>query len=299
VPLRDAGGEICGVVGTYIDITERKRAEAEQHAMETQLHAKQKLALIGTMARGMAHEINNPIMGAMNYAQLIQDMAGDNTTLAEFAGEIMAETRRVSLMTHSLLRFTENRETESRTSGRLAQVVDAVLAPSAEVAGQRGIDLSCTISSHLPPIVCRPRQIGEAVSALLMNAVEAWGEGVHGDGRKISVSAEEPITDGGIQSAKDATSPVPERILRLTVDDNGPGMSEETLNRAFDPFFSTKDRTRHSGLGLWICRSIVEQHGGEIVLSSAAGNGTCVRMDLPIESVRNAHNGGRKVEKEA
>ena len=71
--------------------------------------------------------------------------------------------------------------------------------------------------------------------------------------------------------------------LRLTVEDNGPGIPPERQERIFDPFFTTKDRTRHAGLGLWICRSMVQDHGGKLWVESAVGQGTRVHLDLPVE----------------
>jgi PAS domain S-box-containing protein len=313
------------MLGIFRDITERKR-------MEGALREQQNLASMGTLARGMAHEINNPIMGVMNYAELIRDRAAGNAPLVEFADEILAEGRRVARMTQSLLGFTEQKADPVFAPATLADLMADVLPPAAAAARAKGIALSCGIPADLPPVSCRRSQIEQVVTALLTNAMEAWAGGPRDGGeRKIALNAEvgrrnaEGRWERGIQKAEGGTAnaegreeevpstppssefQVPSsefrvrssgsRRLRLTVEDNGPGIPEAIRERVFDPFFTTKDRTRHSGLGLWISRSIVQEHGGELSLESEDGKGTRVHVDLPVEV--DAEHGTRNTEAES
>jgi PAS domain S-box-containing protein len=107
-PLLDALGEYQGAVYVLVDITERMRLESESQMMEAQLRQQQKLESIGTLAGGVAHEINNPINGIMNYTQLIQDRLPAGSPLTEFTGEILHETNRVAAIVHNLLTFARD-----------------------------------------------------------------------------------------------------------------------------------------------------------------------------------------------
>jgi signal transduction histidine kinase len=209
----------------------------------------------------------------MNYAQLIKDRAGGNAALAGFADEIAAESTRVATMTHGLLTFTERQDARPFAPAIPAEMVASVLTLVGETARERGICLSSDIPAHLSPVKCRQGQIGQVLSALLANAMEALEEGGPGqDGKMIVVRAREVTWDGG--QGVETASPRPTTLdarpcrLRLTVEDNGPGIPATLRERVFDPFFTTKDRTQHSGLGLWISRSVIHEHGGELSLES-------------------------------
>ena len=297
-PVCDEGGVMTHQIAIKRDITERRRMEA-QHRQE------QNLISIGALARGMAHEINNPIMGIANYAQLIKDRAVGNAALAEFADEILAESKRVARMTHSLLDFTQQGGTQEMAPVALTDIVTSVLAPFEEAARQRSIALSCDIPADLPAVVCCKNRIGQVVTALVANAMDAWGEGpldaaspatmqgkrLGGEDKKITISAREMslvIGHSLLGNGSNAQSPMTNdadrriRAVRLTVADNGPGIAAEIRERVFEPFFTTKDRTRHSGLGLWISRSIVQDHGGQLSVESPstalrAGPSTALR----------------------
>jgi PAS domain S-box-containing protein len=293
------------VLDSFVDISERV-------AMESALRQQHTLTSIGTLARGMAHEVNNPIMGIMNFAQLIKDRAVDNASLAGFADEILAESQRVATMTHGLLSFTHQQEVQPVAPATAADLVGSVLPQSAKAAQERGIELTCDLPADLPAVSCRRSQIGQVLAALLTNAMEAWGEDRALDaGRPMLALAPAPPEAmqgkrlaGGkkiIVSARDVVNSEPSSVitdhsiscrrLRLTVEDNGPGILAEIRERVFEPFFTTKDRTRHSGLGLWIGRSIIQELGGELNLESPStargpgeeGQWTRFHIDLPVE----------------
>ncbi len=285
-PIMNSEGQVTAAIEMVDDITERTE-------MAAQLHQQQKLASVGTLARGMAHEINNPIMGIMNYAQLVKDAARGQPPLAEFAEEIIAEGHRIARMTHSLLSFTQQQDAPPLAPAAMRDVAASVLPLVAKTARDGGIDLSSDIPAGLPPIACRRAQIGYVMMALLRNALEAQGAHAAGDAatRPRADGAPSDHTDAGPTgggasrairlSARRFDGPGQSRV-RLTVDDNGAGIPAGIRSRVFDPFFTTKDRTRHSGLGLWISRSIVQEHGGELSIESEAGLWTRVHVDLPI-----------------
>ncbi len=305
-PILDERGGLLGYRGTDADISERKRLEA-------QLRQQQNLISTGTLARGMAHEINNPLNGIMNYADLIKERVTENATLVEYADEIITGGQRVARITHSLLGFTEHQSDQAFVNAAPADMVAAVLPQAAVSAQAQGIALSCDIPADLPPVSCRRSQIEQVVTALLANAMEAWeqktldaaspgampGKRLGGGDKKIVIRAF-VVADCSLQIGgdEDGSCGSQSKIgnlkskIRLTVADNGPGIPAAIRERVFDPFFSTKDRTRHSGLGLWISRSIIHEHGGEINLESPttalrageAGQWTRVHIDLPAVS---------------
>jgi PAS domain S-box-containing protein len=276
-PVRDRTGVITHQIAIKKDVTERNQ-------MEAQLRQQQKLASIGTLARGMAHEVNNPLAGIMNYAQLIKDQGAANAPLATFADEIIAECRRVATITHGLLNFTDQQVAAPSAPIPTAELLGSILLAAGETARQRGIALSADIPAALPTLTYRRSQLGLAVTALLANAMEAWGEepqhtGCVGGDRRIVISAREVTTRD--QSCVNRGEASDRRWLRLTIEDSGPGIPMEIRDRVFDPFFTTKDRTRHSGLGLWVSRLIIEEKGGKLSVDGEAAAGTRVRVDLP------------------
>lgn len=280
------------LVGSLHDITKRKAEEEFRLQTEATLQRQQRLASVGTLARGMAHEINNPIMGVMNYAQLIKDTAADNASLVEFADEIIAEIRRVATMTHSLLSFALQQDAQPFAPTTGADAVGSVLPLAEKAARERGIVLSSDIPPDLPSVSCSPGQLGQVVMALLTNAMEVWGEGT------LDPASPEAMQGKCLGGGDKAIHLTAQRIdkagrawLRLTVEDNGPGIPAEIREHVFDPFFTTKDRTKHSGLGLWISRSIAQEHGGELTCESEMGHGARFHVDIPVVQgvVRSVH----------
>jgi two-component system cell cycle sensor histidine kinase/response regulator CckA len=269
---RDATGAITHLRGTVQDITERKRLEQERVAMEARMRQQQKLESIGTLASGVAHEINNPITGIMNYAQLIQDRLPAGDSLTEFTGEIMRETQRVATIVRHLLTFARQ-ERQSHSPARLADIVDAVLSLVRTVIGRDQITLQVTIPEGLPSLKCRSQQIQQVIMNLVTNARDALNDrypGHHPD-KVLSLRA---------CLRQDAGR----RWIRLTVEDHGAGIASEVRERIFDPFFTTKGRDAGTGLGLSISHGIVKEHRGEWRVESEPGRFTRMHIDLPVDN---------------
>jgi signal transduction histidine kinase len=250
------------------DITERLELEAQRRQQ-------QKLTAIGTLARGMAHEINNPLNGLMNYAELIREKATDSPPVRGFAEEIILEGRRVGAITHSLLSFTQQQGAQEAAPTEAGELLESLLAPVRDAARERGIALITEIPVSLPTVSCRRGQILQALNPLLANALEALEDRQPGaPGTKTIHLTARRVEQWG------------RSWLRLTVQDNGPGMTAPVRERMFEPFFTTKNRTQHAGLGLWVSRSIVHEHGGELMVERADTGGTSLCMDLPIQEAR-------------
>jgi PAS domain S-box-containing protein len=260
------------LLGIFRDITERKRMEQERAAMEAQLRQHQKLESIGTLASGVAHEINNPINGVMNYAQLILDKAEPGSPTAEFAKEIIHETERVATIVHSLLQFSRH-EKQAHSPARITEIIEQTLSLIRTVLRHDQITLRADVAADLPTIKCRSQQIQQVLMNLLTNARDALNEKHpgHHDDKLIEVTCQ-PFTKED------------RNWIRVTVEDHGPGLPAAVWERIFDPFFTTKPRDKGTGLGLSISRGIVKDHHGELWFETEPGCWTRFHMDLPVDN---------------
>jgi PAS domain S-box-containing protein len=251
---------------------DQKQAEILRAGLQAQLVQAQKLESIGTLAGGVAHEINNPIMGIMGYAQLIQDRLGRDNPLAEYAVEIGKESQRVAVIVKTLLSFARQDKEPDRSPARLCDIVEDTLSLIRATMRHDQLTLEVDVPKDLPLIECRNQQIRQVVMNLLTNARDALNQKYpkHDANKKILITARAFAKDG-------------RTWLRTTVEDHGPGIPEELRVRIFDPFFSTKPRDRGTGLGLSISHSIVKDHGGTLGVESEVGQWTRFHMDLPVE----------------
>ncbi len=292
VPLRDPTGEIRGVLGTYMDITERKRMEAQQQALAEQLRKEQKQAAVGTLALGVGHEINNPIMGIMNYAQLIKDrLQGTNEAVEEFAGEIVIEAERIAGIVRGLSAFA-TRDIATRVAVPVSDLVEAALSAKRATLSHDHITLTVDVPADLPTVSCDRRQIVEVLTGLLSNARDALNEKYPGadDDKRILITVREILKSDPLSVAGPNTEPRTlntRRILRLTVEDHGIGIPAAVREHIFEPFFTTKDKSVGAGsigkgLGLFVSYATVQEHGGVLSVESEVGQWTRVHVELPV-----------------
>jgi len=258
--LEFQGQELEFVVA--FDISERKRLEA-------QLQQSQKLESIGTLASGVAHEINNPLTGIINYAQLIGDRIEDEK-LAAYAAGIKEEGLRVAKIVRNLLSFSRH-EQERLNFARMADIVDDSLSLYAALLRRDRIALSVDVPDDLPAISCRSQEIQQVLINLLTNARDALNLRYPGDdkNKRIEIRARAQTIEG-------------QDWLRLEVSDQGVGIEEAIVDRIFDPFFTTKSRDQGTGLGLSVSYGLVRDHGGRMSVESTPGDGAVFRIDLPL-----------------
>ena len=216
---------------------DQKRAEEEWRHLQSQLIQSQRLESIGTLAGGVAHEINNPINGITNYAQLIADKLCKEDPLHEYASEIMKETERVTTIVRNLLQFARQ-EKQSYSPARLIDIVNAVSSLIRTIMQHDQIAIEINVPENLPTIKCRSQQIQQVVMNLLTNARDALNEKYpgHDKDKIILVTAHETADH---------------RRVRITVEDHGTGVVPEMRERIFDPFFTTKPKNKGTGLGLY------------------------------------------------
>jgi PAS domain S-box-containing protein len=263
---------ISGLLINYNDITDEKALEKERARLEEQLRNQQKLESIGTLASGVAHEINNPINGIMNYGQIILDTKSENPDINESAKEIIHESQRVAEIVKNLLEFSRQ-NTESNSTARVEDIIERTLSLIRTVVRHDQIDLKIDVEKDLPDVECRSQQIQQVLMNLFTNARDALNnkyEGYHED-KKIIVQSS--------RIRKDETD-----WIRITVEDHGVGIPKSLQEKIFDPFFTTKERHKGTGLGLSISYGIIQEHGGELSFESKEGEYTRFYIDLPIEN---------------
>ena len=270
-PFFDVQNNLLGAVVVMRDITERKRQEEHRWAMEAQLRQQQKLESIGTLAGGVAHEINNPINGIMNYAQLIQDRLEPGSPLAEYTSEILHETQRVADIVRNLLTFARN-DKESHSPARIEDIIEGTLSLIRTVIRHDQITLQVNVPGDLPDLECRSQQIQQVLMNLMTNSRDALNERYAGYDPDKVLNVEARLFEKRGR-----------RWIRVTVEDHGTGIPPEVRERMFDPFFTTKPRDQGTGLGLAISHGIVKEHQGVMVVETEPGRFTRMHVDLPVD----------------
>jgi PAS domain S-box-containing protein len=271
-PVRDEEGVVMRYLGVVIDISERKRLEQERTSLEMKLRQQQKLESIGTLASGVAHEINNPVTGIMNYAELIQDQLPADSPLLKLTSEIKHESQRVANIVKSLLTFARN-EKQSHSPARVEDIVESVLSLIRTVLKRDQIDLRVTVPKDLPLMKCRSQQVQQVIMNLMTNARDALNQRYSGHHPDKLLLLEVGLLERGGR-----------RWIRITVEDHGTGITPEVRERMFDPFFTTKGRDEGTGLGLSISHGIVKEHHGEWFVESEPGRFTRMSVELPVDN---------------
>jgi PAS domain S-box-containing protein len=248
--IRDHEGRAIRVIGAVTDITDRVFAER-------QLRQAERMASIGTLSTGLAHEINNPLASIMMAAYLAKK--GERSrqlTWEQLLDQIMDDARRCSRIVRNVLRFAR----QERTEKWLADLCDVVerardLTHAFAARHHAAIELHC---HEVPRVFMNPTEIEQVVVNLIHNAIEA---GAH----HVCVSVE-PL----------------EETISVEVRDDGRGMTGEQVQHVFDPFFTTRQHQGGTGLGMSVAHGIIIEHGGEIEIQSDPGQGSVIRLTLPL-----------------
>lgn len=245
--------EIGRLAESFNEMT-KNLAEARSQLFQTD-----KLASVGRLAAGVAHEINNPLTGVLTYSSFLLNRAGDNPELRDDLEVIVRETKRCRNIVKGLLDFSR----QSVPEKRLVQPNEIILRAADIVQNQLSIQrarFELSLHENLPQILADVNQLEQVLVNLFVNAGDAMDE------------------SGGVITVK--SSRVKEGV-EIQVADNGSGIPDEHLTKIFDPFFSTKG-PKGTGLGLAIVWGIVEEHGGRISVESEVGEGTTFRIVLPV-----------------
>ncbi len=263
-PIKDDEGRVTNAILIVSDITEKMTLEAE--AMRAS-----HLASLGELAAGVAHEINNPINGIINYAQMIVNKSAEDSKQREIAGRIIKEGNRIAGIVRSLLSFARERREEKGAVNLQRVVYEAITLLEAQIR-KDGIQLNVDVPENIPPVVANPQQLQQVFLNIVSNARYALNKKYPlGDKEKIlTISCEQTNLKG-----------VPH--VEITCFDRGTGIPAEILDRVVNPFFTTKPTGEGTGLGLSISHGILKDHGGRLVVESAEGLFTKVSVYLPLK----------------
>jgi PAS domain S-box-containing protein len=254
------------------DITERKRAEAERATLENRLQQAQKMESVGRLAGGVAHEFNNKLMGIMNYVELCRDELPPEHPARGYLDEITSEANHSADITKQLLAFARKQVTVPRVLD-LSNAL-AGMAKMLQVLIGEDIDLVWLPGMNLWPIKVDPGQLKQILVNFCLNARDA----IAGVGRVTIETAN--VTLDNAYCAEHAEA-VPGEYVRLAVSDSGCGMSKDVLTHVFEPFYTTKEVGKGTGLGLATVYGIVTQNHGHIEVQSEVGKGTTFSLYLP------------------
>ncbi len=269
---KDSEGNIIAIFGAARDITEQKRFEEEKRITEALLSQQQRLESIGILAGGVAHEINNPINGIMNYGQLILDSIDADSENAIYAKEIIHETERITNIVRNLLQFSRNDKQEHSYSN-VKDIIESTISLINMVIKKDQIDLQINIPEDLPELKCRSQQIQQVIMNLLTNSRDALNEkyqGYHED-KIIKLYCKQFNKEN-------------RRWVRITVEDHGNGIPEAMHEKIFEPFYSSKSRDKGTGLGLSISHGIIKDHHGRLMFETKEGSYTKFYLDLPVDN---------------
>ena len=262
----DADGFPLHFVSQMVDITQRKRAEAERQKLQIQLSQSSKMQALGQLVSGVAHELNNPLAAILGFSEiLLQDCKDEETR--ESLNIIFGQAQRSRAIVRDLLSFVRHREGRVRAPTDMGEMLDRVSRALVPAAGSSGATLETDLSGSFPTLDVDRSGLEQVFTNLVMNAVQAVGSHGH-----VRLSA---------RTVRDR--------LEIAVEDSGPGIPADVLPHIFEPFFTTKPVGEGTGLGLSVSLGIVEQHGGTLRAenrSHAEGGGARFVVSLPLTAVR-------------
>ena len=269
-PIRTPAGEVGEVLCIGNDLTELRRAQADRRALELELLQSQKLESLGRLARGVAHDFNNVLMGIRGCSQILLSELDQDDPHHVLACEVEEYVSRAGDLTTQLLAFGRGGKFETRPIN-LNDVVEGTTILLARTRKEIHVDQS--LAPALWTVEADPRQMEQVVLKLCLNA---WQAMPHGG--ELSMTTENATLVE--RRCEDFTIPAG-RYVHISVRDTGVGMDTETQRWIFEPFFSTRKMGRGVGLGLASVYGIVKNHGGYIVVESETGQGSTFHVYLP------------------
>ncbi|NLB72691.1 MAG: PAS domain-containing protein, partial [Firmicutes bacterium] len=254
-PLKRKGGEVYGAVLLSQDTTEKRK-------LESQLIQSDRLAALGQLAAGVAHEINTPLTLILGYTDILRETIGSDNVSSSYLKTIVEESERISDIVRSLLNFARpvnmpaGKCKVNETCRRTLRIFGGQMT-------RRGIQVSMELDESQPEAVIDTGELQQVILNMLLNAMQAMPDG----------------GDLGIQTRVSGDG------VEITITDTGIGIAPENLHKVFNPFFTTKEVGKGTGLGLSVSFNIIEKHGGTIRAESQPGKGTAFTIVLPMNGV--------------
>ncbi|OIQ65811.1 sensor protein ZraS [mine drainage metagenome] len=268
--LKQARAELNDLIQALeFKVQERSR---ELLAARAEVAQGAKLASIGVLAAGIAHELNNPLTGVLTFTSLMRKKAQEGSEDAQDLDLVISETRRCASIIRRLLDFAREK-VPVKGFFNLNQVIDDVVRFVERPVSLQHIEISCDLEPQLPQVWGDADLLKQVIMNLLVNAEQA----IEGQGQ-ITVKTRVMVDTGAAGSE-------PSQRVEVAISDTGCGIPEANMQRIFDPFFTSKEVGKGTGLGLSVSYGIVKSHGGKISVESVVGEGTTFRVILPIKSV--------------
>jgi PAS domain S-box-containing protein len=267
--MRDVAGQPCKLIGVVRDVTELREAERRRDELERELMHSQKLEALGTLAGGVAHDLNNTLVPILALSKLALEEIPQDSVVRGDIEAIISASRRARDLVKQILVFSRKQTPAKREVDLVAVISEAL--------GMLRASLPATIEiieqvTQVPPLFGDPTQLHQVVVNLVTNAAQAIGDKVG----QIRISVRSPIE----QTASPQTSGG-EPLIYMSIADTGCGMDAATIDRIFEPFFTTREVGEGTGLGLSVVHGIVAGHGGTINVHSQPGEGTEITLSLP------------------
>ena len=260
--LADIDGKFLYFIGIARDITEQKQAEQEKRRLEERAQIASRLAAVGEMAAGIAHEINNPLTGVLGFAELIMEKENIPDDIKENLVMIADGSQRVANIVKRLLTFARQSK-PVKTLANLNELIENTIKLREYVLKTNSINVVTIFDPELPWSVVDPGQLQQVFLNLIVNAEQAMKK-AHGKGT-LTITTEKL-----------------DNMLHISFQDDGPGIAKENMTHMFEPFFTTKAPGEGTGLGLSLSRSIVLEHDGKMSVESEVGKGATFVVELPM-----------------
>lgn len=269
----DENDRIKGSLAMYVDITERKQAEAHARELEADLQRTQRSEAIGVLAGGIAHDFNNILSAVLGYAQICLYKIQETNPIYPKIKAIHDSGQRARQLVQQILTFTRDNEKQRVPVdiGPMIKEVCKMLRASLPAT----IDLKQQIPSGLPSVLADATQIHQIIMNLSTNAAHAMEK----EGGTLRISARHIVLQEGDHQVDQELKPG--SYISLLVEDDGCGIQPDSLSRIFDPYFTTKEQGEGTGLGLAVVHGIVKSYEGAIQVRSEPGRGTAMAVFLP------------------
>ncbi len=273
IPVRISGSTYRDQEGNPVGSVVNLRDIRKQKKMETQLQQAQKMEAIGTLAGGIAHDFNNILFPIVGYAEMMMEDIPEDSILQDSLNQMLIGTKRAMDLVKQILAFSRQTDGELKplkihfVVREVLKLIRSSLPSTIEI--QQYIDNKCGL------VMADSTQVHQLAMNLITNAYHAMED----EGGKLDVTLKE--VELGADNLKDP-SMIPGSYVCLTVADTGIGMDKPTLDRIFDPYFTTKEKDKGTGLGLSIVHGIVKSHGGDISVYSEPGKGTTFHAYFPL-----------------
>jgi len=257
--IYDSGGNPIASFGIFTDLREREEMEKRLREKQLELIQSEKMASLGKLSAGVAHEINNPLSGVLIYANLVLEELPEGSPLRDDIERIISETTRCKGIVRELLDFARQEEIGYEASD-INRIIEEGIHLIRNQAIFHNVDILLDLDPNLPPIYASPARMNQVMLNLTLNAAEAM------DGKGTLTITTRPIQNGN--------------KVRVTVCDTGCGIPPEIKSKVFDPFFTTKEVGKGTGLGLSVTYRILNDCGATIEVESEPGKGATFVIDF-------------------